>query len=67
MERVFKVAFKHKTKEKGAPITLLNIFQGEKETLQEYMTHFIVVVQGINDIEDSIVMRALSSGLKGNQ
>lgn len=36
------------------------------ETLQEYMARFVLVVQGIDRVHDSIVMMALSSGLNGS-
>lgn len=64
---MFKVAFIHRIMEKGAPTTLLNVFQREKETLWEYMVYFAVAVQGMDGIEDLTVMMTLSSGLKGSQ
>lgn len=45
LESVFKVAFSHKIRKKGESITLLNVFQNKRETLQEYMAHFIVAVR----------------------
>lgn len=65
LEKVFKVDFNHRLREKGANNILLNIFQGEKK-MCEYMARIIVVVQGINRANDSAVMMALSSGLKGS-
>lgn len=44
LEKVFKVAFSHRLREKGTGNTLLNVFQGEKERLEEYMVRFTVEV-----------------------
>lgn len=48
LERVFKVASKHRTREKGTPTTLLNVFHGKRKRLREYM--------------DSTIITALRSG-----
>lgn len=65
LKKVFRVAFNYKHHERNMCGTLLNVFQGEKETLQKFIDRFTVMVLAVGDIQDLTIMMALCNSLKG--
>lgn len=51
---------------KGHNSTILNIEQGVNETLREFVKRFTTALQVVDSPSDEVAIRALQSGLKGN-
>lgn len=64
LERTFIIASSHRVHERNDVNDLLNICQGEKETLQEYLARFAVIAQSAEDPHDSAIIMALRNGLQ---
>lgn len=57
--------FSHRTREKDACNTLLNVFQGEKQTLRECMARFAMIVKGIDNLTPLPIQQEVYLILKG--
>lgn len=49
LERTFRVAFSHRICEQHDSNNLLNVYQGERETLREYLACFAITAQSVED------------------